>query len=224
MPGRFVVAIVGADGAGKSTVTRLASERLAACGHPVRRVDRWDIVGSAEAYPTASLLVGDVRQVRSCVARMPPPPRFLFLVWASVMALSGQADGPSAGVLVADGYWMKHAASEIAYGLDPVWVEAVTAGVPEPDLVIHLRCDPVTTWHRKAGRPLPYECAMDLSCSKASFLGHQGKIHAILDSWAQSRGWLVVDATRPVDQVAGTVAAQVSAAMAGDPRRESLGR
>jgi thymidylate kinase len=213
MPADFVVAIVGADGAGKSSVTRLASERLAAAGHPVRQVDRWDIVGQAEAYPAASLLADDVRQVRACVARMSPSPRFLFLLWASVMALSDRAAGAAGEVLLLDGYWMKHAASEIAYGLDRAWVEAVTAQVPEPDLVIHLRCDPVTTWHRKDGRPLPYECAMDLSCSKAGFLGHQGQICATLDGWARSRGWHAVDASRPLDEVAGTVMAQVSAAL-----------
>jgi hypothetical protein len=54
---------------------------------------------------------------------------------------------------------------------------------------------------------------MDLSCSKAGFLGHQGQICATLDGWARSRGWHAVDASRPLDEVAGTVMAQVSAAL-----------
>jgi len=205
-----MIAIVGADGAGKSTVTAAVHERMRADGRSVRLVDRWDVVGGAE-YPTAGFLVDDSRFVRSCTARMSSVPRFLFLMWASVLSLTDRHPGrPPGEVVLVDGYWMKHAASEVAYGLDRSWVEDVTAGLPEPDLVVYLRCDAATTWQRKTGAILPYECGMDLSCAQESFLAHQETIHRVLDDWADERGWLVVDTRQPAATVIDSVYSAVS--------------
>ncbi|MGX7825819.1 thymidylate kinase [Actinokineospora sp. 24-640] len=205
-----VVAVVGADGAGKSTVTALLADRLAAAGVPARRGDRWDIVDSP-LYPTAACLGPSVPAARSCAARMSSTPRLLFLLWASTLALTDRAGEPEDGVVLLDGYWMKHAASEIAYGADPEWVHAVASGLPEADLVCYLRVAPEEAWRRKEGGALPYECGMDFTCSRESFLAHQGVIGSVLDDWAGRHGWLVVDAHQPVD----ALTARLSAALGG---------
>ncbi len=202
-----VVAVVGPDGAGKSTSTTLLAERLTAAGHPAVRVDRWDIA-DRDRYPNASCLTGDVAVARRCAALMPGTPRLLFLLWASALALADRPAGPDETVLL-DGYWQKHAASEIAYGADPSWVAAVGAGLPAADLTVYLRITPEAAWVRKAGRPVPFECGMDLSCSRESFLAHQRSITATLDRWAARDGWLVVDAGLPPGRLADAVAAAV---------------
>ncbi|MGW4759630.1 dTMP kinase [Streptomyces chartreusis] len=192
---------MGADGVGKSTVTREVAHRLTADGFPVRPVDRWEIVASPD-YPTAAFLRDDVLSVRSCTARMSRLPRLLFLLWATVLPLTDCRRPQSPGeVLVLDGHWMKHAASEIAYGLDRNWVEALVAGLPQASATVYLRSDPETAWERKNGRPVPYECAMDLACSRESFLAHQRTIHDLLDQWARRLGWIEVDARRPLNDV-----------------------
>jgi len=201
----MLIALIGADGAGKSTVAAAAREQLVAAGYPARTLDRWDIVGNP-AYPTARFLAPDEREVRSCAARMGNPSRLLFLLWASAMALTDEWREPVLDeVTVLDGYWMKHAASEVAYGLDRTWVEQVAAGLPPPDLGIYLRTTPELAWERKGGRPFPYECGMDMSCSRASFLAHQRVLHGVLDEWADRFGWITVDATRPLDAVLDSV-------------------
>ena len=75
----MIVAVVGSDGAGKSTLVRRAHGALVAAGRAADRVDRWDVVGNAD-YPAARFLVDDVPDLRACVAEMPNPPRFLFLM------------------------------------------------------------------------------------------------------------------------------------------------
>ncbi|MFC0031628.1 dTMP kinase [Micromonospora chaiyaphumensis] len=204
-----LVAVVGGDGAGKSTLTGLLHRRLTAAGTPARRVDRWDVLAETD-YPSAACLRPDERQARSCAARMSTGPRLLFLLWASALALTDRAGGMPGEVVLLDGYWMKHAAAEIAYGADPAWVEAVAAGLPAADLVVHLRVEPELAWARKDGRPLPFECGMDLTCSRSSFLAHQGALLAVLDRWADRHGWLVLDATAPTPVLADQVIAALA--------------
>ncbi|QNP75037.1 thymidylate kinase [Streptomyces roseirectus] len=203
----MLIALVGSDGAGKSTVTRLLTESGAASGPPVRRSDRWDIVAEPQRYPSARLLRPDVRLGRTVAAEMPNPARFLFFLWSSCLALQGREPAPAPGtVTLLDGYWMKHAAVEVVHGLDRAWVEAVGAGLPACDQVIYLRIAPEVAWERKQGEEiLPYECGGDPLCSRASFLRHQGRVREVLDDWAARFGWRTVEADRPVEEIAGIV-------------------
>ncbi|MEU7784940.1 thymidylate kinase [Amycolatopsis sp. NPDC049159] len=214
-----VVAVVGADGAGKSTLTALLAERLTAAGHAAARVDRWDIA-DAGRYPHASCLTGDVAVARRCAALMPAGPRLLFLLWASALALADRPGEPGE-ILLLDGHWQKHAASEVAYGADVSWVEAVGAGLPAADVTVFLRIAPEDAWARKDGKPVPFECGMDLSCSRESFLAHQRSITGTLDRWAARDGWLVLDARTPADRLAARLVPRVLAVADGEARESA---
>lgn len=204
----MIISFAGTDGSGKSTVSRLVGRRLAERGLPLDHVDRWDIVDNP-AFPAVRFMRPDVPDARQCVAEMPGTPRFLFLMWSISMALLGR-EPAAAGrrPVLLDGYWMKHAASEIVYGLDERWVESVVAGLPPADCTLYLRATPETAWSRKAGRDVvPYECGADESCSREAFLDHQYRIREVLDGWAGRFGWVRVDADREVDEVADQCAA-----------------
>lgn len=211
----MLIALVGSDGAGKSTVTRLLAGTGAgttadigadatADAVPVRRSDRWDIVAAPERYPSARLLRPDVQLGRTCAAEMPNPARLLFFLWSSCMALDAQDPPPAPGtVTFLDGYWMKHAAVEVVHGLDRAWVESVGAGLPACDHVFHLRLAPETAWERKQGEEiLPYECGGDPACGRGSFIAHQSRVQAVLDGWGRRHGWHTVDADQPAERIA----------------------
>lgn len=190
----MLIALTGPDGAGKSTLTTVLARSLALVGRPVRTINRWDIVDNP-AYPTAGVLEKDNRHIRASVALMSNTSRLLFLLWSATMSLGDNwSPRPDDEVTLTDDYWMKHAASEIAYGLDQTWVEKVVAGLPQPNVVVYLRVRPEVAWQRKDGKPAPYECGMDMSCSKTSFLTHQGTIMNLLDQWALRFGWISIDA------------------------------
>ncbi|MDX3381861.1 thymidylate kinase [Streptomyces niveiscabiei] len=216
----MLIALVGSDGAGKSTVTRLLTSAPGSAV-PVRRSDRWDIVAEPQHYPSARLLRPDVQLGRTTAAEMPNPARFLFFLWSSCMALQGRDPAPApATVTLLDGYWMKHAAVEVVHGLDRAWVESVGAGLPACDQVLYLRIAPETAWERKQGEEiLPYECGGDPSCSRASFLAHQSRVQRVLDDWAARFGWRTVDADRPVEEIADIV--REAAGLAGVPAGET---
>jgi thymidylate kinase len=181
----------------------MTGHRLAERGMALDHVDRWDIVADP-GYPAARFMRPDVADTRLCVAEMPRTPRFLFLMWSISMALLGRRPAADPGrIALLDGYWMKHAAVEIVYGLEQSWVESVVAGLPPTDLVLYLRATPEVAWSRKEGRDVvPYECGGDESCSRENFLGHQYAIREVLDGWAERFGWVTVNADRDVDEVA----------------------
>jgi thymidylate kinase len=145
---------------------------------------------------------------------MSSTPRLLFLLWAAVLALTDREGEFGGEIALLDGYWMKHAASEVAYGADLAWVEAVVGGLPLADHVFYLRLDPEVAWQRKRGAALPYECGMDYSCKRASFLAHQRAIQDVLDGWAERYGWHVVDARTQLTIQAGHILSTVSASRA----------
>ncbi|PZT77247.1 MULTISPECIES: dTMP kinase [unclassified Streptomyces] len=206
----MLLALTGTDGVGKSTVTRAFVAELNARGYRARTVDRWDIVADSR-YPAARFLSHDIRDIRTCIADMPGTSRLLFLIWSMAMALEGVREEPGE-VVVVDGYWMKHAAGEIAYGLDPEWVEALVAGVPTADLTVRLSLDLATAWQRKQGDLVPYECGMDPACAEDSFLAHQRSISDHLDRWTKRHHWPTVDADRPVPLIVAELAGLVERA------------
>jgi dTMP kinase len=220
----MLVAVVGADGAGKTTASMRLVKELSAAGYPARYLDRWDIVGNP-AYPSASFLMHDVPQIRTCVAAMPLPARLLFLLWTMSLVLSAdQEQHRVAGIRVMDAYWMKHVASEVAYGLSADWSLAVAAALPTPDLVLHLRLTPELAWSRKQSNLVPYECGMDPSCSRQGFLAHQGRIAHLLDEWSERFGWMCIDASAPLESVVGILKAHILSAARASASREPGGQ
>jgi len=206
---RTFVAVVGGDGVGKTTVSKQLAEQMNELGYAARCVDRWDIVANP-AYPSACFLTNDIRHIRRCVANMPPNARFLFLLWSMSLALSADvAHRSDDEIVVMDGYWMKHAASEVAYGLNPAWVLSVSSELPAPHVVLRLCLPPEHAWSRKEANLVPYECGMDESCSKESFLQHQRRIQIQLDEWSTVFGWKEIDASAPLSDVVSTAVNQI---------------
>lgn len=195
------VAIVGADGAGKTTVASALVKELVRRGLTARYLDRWDIVGNPD-YPAAGFLEKNVPRIRQCVADMPTPARFLFLLWSMSLAVTAAPEQTAHHeIVVMDGYWMKHAASEAAYGLEPEWVLAVSSAVPPPQVVLYLDLSPEEAWMRKQGNLVPYECGLDPLCSRSEFLRHQGRIRQLLHQWCSRFAWTRVDAAEPLAAV-----------------------
>lgn len=198
----MLIAITGGDGAGKSIVVRQVVESLRERQVAARRIDRWDILQNP-CYPTASFLGADLESIRMSMLGMPAVPRFLFFLWSVALSVSTDFHGTEPAIV--DGYWMKHAASEIARGLDACWLEAVVSGLPKPELVIYLRLAPKYSWLRKEGQVVAYECGTDTCVSRESFVAHQQRIIDKLDEWCTAEGWTVVDAALPLEVVVARV-------------------
>ena len=196
----MIVALAGADGVGKTTIVSRVVERLIESGHSARAIRRWDIVDNP-AYPATRFIKRDIRDLRNCVAAMPPIPRLMFLLWTMHMSLAPYLADRESSIIVVDGYWMKHAASEIAYGVEADYVAALTDRMPRADITFLLEVPLDQLYERKRNDLVPYECAMDPQCSRDNFIVHQNKICTILGGWARSFNWIKVDAARPADAI-----------------------
>lgn len=209
----LLVAVTGTDGAGKTTVTRSVFGRLDTSSSGVAISDRWDIVTNAVSYPTARFLPNDVPLLRQCLTDMSPLSRLLFLVWTMNLSIVDRVPGADRSLLVTDSYWMKHAASEVVYGLDRNWVRTVCDGLPTADTVVYLRVSPEVAWRRIGAATNAYECGMDRSCSRQAFLRHQRAMQEVLDEWGRAGNWVVVDADEPLASVCGRVLDTIDSAI-----------
>jgi thymidylate kinase len=194
------VNILGGDGCGKSTqIERLLEWARANLGIAARSMAKRDIF-DPETVPECDFFgVAYDRLAHHFLPRMRGESRALWLIYMNavlIRALPPQSDE----LLLHDGYWHKHYATEAAMGLDPAWLRDVCRFFPEPDLTLVLDMDPraiVTRGHAHK----PYESGCDWSCSDAAFIAHQDKVRAHLLELAANRSYMVIDADRHADVV-----------------------
>jgi thymidylate kinase len=195
-----LVAITGADGAGKTTLSKLVHQALLRNGVDAVRLDRFDILNS-QLSPSSSFIDTDVLTLRQSVLQMPTASaRLLFILWSMAITMSHHAEETDAGkVVVYDSYWMKHTAAEIIFGAQEEPAIAAASLLPQPDLTLYLKLNPEELLERKRNDLVAYECGMDPACRPESFLQHQRQILARLDSWSRRLGWQEIDAAQSAD-------------------------
>jgi dTMP kinase len=200
--GTMLIAVDGPDGAGKSTHVALLADWLESQGVPCEVVSKWHVF-DPDRHPAGRFLGRtDREELRECVAEMPSPARALFIMWLYAQTAARAVRPDASGVVIFDGFWMKHAAAELAYGTSPRLVEAVVAAMPPVDAVFFLDVEPEEAMRRKQGAMTPYECGLDRDLDPAKFVATQRAIVDLLREWARRDGWQRV----PAGAVAATQA------------------
>ncbi len=193
---RALVALDGPDGAGKSMQARRLVEWARGRGLSARAVGKWEIFDHREV-PEARFLRGtDQREFRVCIAEMSSPARMLMLSWMNTLAAE-RARVATEDLVVLDGYWVKHAASELLMGCDERLVEAMTDAIAAVDLIVYMDVTPDEALRRKAGDLSPYECGTDAECDPNRFLSHQAAARQMMLEWARRHNWAVVGEDTP---------------------------
>ncbi len=189
----MIVALDGPDGAGKSTQVAQLMAWAHEQGMSARAVGKWELF-EPDTVPQARFLRGtDRAELRVCIAEMPSPARMMFLAWMNTMA-ADRARQATEDLVILDGYWIKHAASELLLGCDSVLVNAVAEAIAPADLVVYVDVTPEEALRRKDGDITPYECGTDLSCDPRRFLSHQAGMRQVMLDWARNYSWAVVPA------------------------------
>lgn len=205
----MILSLVGQDGAGKSTQTGLITNLLRRRGLSVEVLDKWSVLNHVQ-NPECRFINTELDDLRECIAEMEGSARSLFLFYSiatSTNVFLRQKD--SGTIFIADGYWQKHAASEIVYGCDEDWILSTSRVFPEADMTFYLRVD-IELAARRKDVFTSYECGRVFKNNRESFVRHQRKVQAILDSWSIRYGWIVIDAAGEMKDISDKIIASLS--------------
>ena len=200
----MLIAFAGIDGAGKSSQVKTLAERLGETGRSVKVIDKWDVLDPA-IHPECRFMVGPLEEVRVCISEMEGPGRALFLFWCIALATT-RSMKESHDYFISDGYWMKHAAAELALGCPRGMIEGYIEALPKADLTFYVDLDPALAFDRKGPADVtPYECGCDPEMKPEGFMRHQTNIRSILKEWAARDGWTSINGTADRESISAEI-------------------
>lgn len=216
-----LICVTGPDGSGKSTlIADLATRLRSDSAVRAREVSVWDLIRAPDVQAVQSSGVTlpsagqdhrpsfpiDPRRIDDYLGMLVPLARAHFLLhcWAEALERALRSD---ADVLLINAYWYKYLATEVIYGASEAVLEALTAGLPEPDLVMYLDVPVATAAARKdgpagtTGRFSGYESGFPGNRDVQAFTAFQAKIQPVLVRWCAEREWTRLDGSCAADDV-----------------------
>ncbi|MEV5832583.1 aminotransferase class III-fold pyridoxal phosphate-dependent enzyme [Nocardia sp. NPDC052112] len=197
-----LICIAGADGSGKTTqVARIAAE-FEAQGQSVAAVTIWDAF--LDPKVSSKLPWRSPAEIYGYLELLSPLSRAHFLFHAMQLSVDLAAErGPD--ILLANAYWYKYFATEVAHGGDPVVLRKLAAGFPEPDRTFYLAVGPQDALGRKQLRS-DYESGYG---DEETFLAFQRRSHDALEALSEEFGWIRLDGTDTPADITKAVIAQL---------------
>ena len=186
-----LIVFEGLDQSGKETQARLLRQWFEARGRQVESL----------AFPDYATPIGaEIWKGLHGERNFGPDTMQLLLIANRFEWKPGIREWLAAGrVVICDRYLASSVAYGEAQGLDPRWLTAIQAYLPQPDATVLLDIAPDVASARKARGRDRFE----------SDLPMLGRVRASYLRQAAELLWLVVDAARPVEDVAADVASSV---------------
>ncbi|WP_280302771.1 dTMP kinase [Nocardia abscessus] len=182
-------------------MARIAAE-FEAQGHSVAAVTIWDAF--LDPKISSKLPWRNPAEIYGYLQLLTPLSRAHFLFHAMQLSLDLAAER-GADILLANAYWYKYYATEVAHGGDPVVLRSLAAGFPEPDRTFYLAVRPQDALGRKRLRS-DYESGYG---DEESFLAFQQRSHEALDALSDEFGWIRLDGTAAQAEITAAVLTQL---------------
>ncbi|MFE7802006.1 aminotransferase class III-fold pyridoxal phosphate-dependent enzyme [Nocardia sp. NPDC057440] len=197
-----LICIAGGDGSGKTTqVARIAAE-FEAQGQTVAAVTIWDAF--LDPKVSSKLPWRSPAEIYGYLKLLSPLSRAHFLFHAMQLSFDLAAER-GVEVMLANAYWYKYFATEVAHGGDPTVLRQLAAGFPEPDRTFYLTVSPQDALGRKQLRS-DYESGYG---DEAAFLTFQQRSHGALEALSEEFGWVRLDGTAAPADITEAVLAQL---------------
>lgn len=204
----MIISFTGCDGAGKSTQISRISDLLIEQGYQVKIIDKWNILNH-DIFPECRFINQNLNDLRVCIAQMEGISRAMFLFWTIMITLSKENLNDSNVIFLLDGYWMKHAASEILYGCESEWIEKTVRQFPTSDLTIYFDITPEVSAERKQ-EFTPYECGRVQNYNVDDFIRHQTRLRELMLSWAGHYKWEIIPSILDRDELTSLIISLIS--------------
>ncbi|WP_435592921.1 aminotransferase class III-fold pyridoxal phosphate-dependent enzyme [Nocardia sp. bgisy118] len=197
-----LICIAGGDGSGKTTqVARIAAE-FETQGHSVAAVTIWDAF--LDPKVSSKLPWNSPSEIYGYLKLLTPLSRAHFLFHAMQLSFD-LAAARGVDIVLANAYWYKYYATEVAHGGDPAVLRKLTAGFPEPDRTFYLTVSPQDALGRKQLRS-DYESGYG---DEKAFLDFQQRSHDALEELAEELAWVRLDGTDAPAAITKAVLAQL---------------
>ncbi|MFM2666677.1 hypothetical protein AAFX24_17755 [Vibrio mediterranei] len=196
----MLITLAGPDGAGKSTQAKLLYDHYLKQGYSVKILDKWDILNTS-VNPECRFINSSLDELRFCISEMKGESRPLFLFWSIFQSIVDIKDIHDPNIIyISDGYWIKHAASEVLYGHNEDWIRSITSAFPHSDYLFYFDIQPNVTSVRKSDFT-PYECGRNIEMKPEQFINHQSSLKLLMDKWSRQDNWVSINANRSVQDV-----------------------
>lgn len=204
--GAKLICVTGPDGSGKTTQIARIGEALSKRGKKrIVPMTVWDML----LDPSTRGRVGfkSPAELDSFLEVLSPMARMLFLshcLYAALdLALARKPD-----IILANGYWYKYWATEIAHGGDPVAMLALMDVFPEPLLTFCLDIDAEEAFRRKA-KLSGYESGFAAERTLDAFTAFQARARPPLERLAQEKQWIRLNGSEPASSLSDAIVSRI---------------
>lgn len=193
----MLINIIGCDGSGKTTQFEMLKPWIEKrFDLPVRKISKRDIFDFSK-FPECSYFGCSYKELMyDILPKMKSESRSLFLL--NMFAVSVASNPPRKNeIVILDGGWQKHLATEAALGVDLNWLNQVGSFFPKSDLSFFLDIPVENIIERRHLAKLehaPYECGNTGEISDKAFLLQMNKVRVILKATAEKENWHIIDA------------------------------
>jgi len=206
--GPTLICVTGPDGAGKTTQIARIAEGLSKRGTKrIVPMTIWDML--LDPTTRGRVAFKTPGELDSFLEILQPMSRMLFLAHCLHAALD-LAFARKADVVLANGYWYKYWATEVAHGGPAETMREVMKVFPEPVITFFLDISAEEAFRRKA-RLSGYETGFATERTLDAFTAFQARARPPLERLADEKGWVRLNGSEPIAQVSESILTRIAA-------------
>ena len=207
--GPTLICVTGPDGAGKTTQIARIAEAISKRGRKkIVAMTIWDML--LDPSTRGRVAFKSPLELDSFLEILSPMARMLFLCHCLYEALD-LAVARKPDVILANGYWYKYWATEVAHGGDEQAMLDLMKVFPEPALTFCLDISAEEAFKRKA-KLSGYETGFAPERTLEAFAAFQARARSPLERLAREKQWIRLDGNEPASSLSETILSRIEPA------------
>jgi thymidylate kinase len=204
-----LICVTGPDGAGKTTQIARIGEALSKRGKKrIVPMTIWDML--LDPSTRGRVAFKSPSELDTFLEILSPMARMLFLAHCLYAALD-LAQKRKADVILANGYWYKYWATEVAHGGDAEAMLDLMEVFPEPVITFFLDIAPEEAFNRKA-KLSGYETGFAVERNLEAFTTFQARARPPLERLANEKQWVRLNGKEPASALSETIVNRIDPA------------